>query len=286
MSAGRIRYLAPGEKGPKSPAFRLRFENGSELVLTEAGKKKRGGRLARDSRADRGGAGAPRAGGARTSTPRGCGRSSTADNRRLHPLLRDQRALAGIGRAHANEILWRARLSPFALSTQLADERGRAARRRDRRGLTRALELRLRGRATRTSISSTAASASRARAAATPLRRQVDYEEHTVFYCARLPDGRPRPQRPPPLAPPALVCRDGQGLSPDRRSGRHGFPSGRARACGRRQRPPQPRRHERATSSCSRSSRATATRSTTTRRRRRGRASAGSSSRGASPRGC
>src|SRR5581483_5131752 len=43
MSAGRLRYLAPGEKGPKSPAFRLRFQGGAELVLTEAGPKKRAG---------------------------------------------------------------------------------------------------------------------------------------------------------------------------------------------------------------------------------------------------
>src|SRR3954449_4385097 len=43
MSAGRLRYLASGEKGPKSPAFRLRFEGGAELVLTEAGSKKRAG---------------------------------------------------------------------------------------------------------------------------------------------------------------------------------------------------------------------------------------------------
>src|ERR671930_1559634 len=43
MSAGRLRYLAPGEKSPKAPAFRLRFEGGAELVLTEAGSKKRAG---------------------------------------------------------------------------------------------------------------------------------------------------------------------------------------------------------------------------------------------------
>ena len=43
MSAGRIRHLASGAKGPKTPAFRLRFENGGELVLTEAGPKKRAG---------------------------------------------------------------------------------------------------------------------------------------------------------------------------------------------------------------------------------------------------
>src|SRR3954454_22634046 len=43
MSAGRIRYLRAGEKGPKTPAFRLRFTDGGELVLTEGGPKKRAG---------------------------------------------------------------------------------------------------------------------------------------------------------------------------------------------------------------------------------------------------
>src|SRR5881394_1193023 len=32
MSAGRLRYLLMGEQGPKTPAFRLRFEGGGELV--------------------------------------------------------------------------------------------------------------------------------------------------------------------------------------------------------------------------------------------------------------
>ena len=43
MSAGRLRYLAPGAKGSKRPMFRLRFTDGAELVLTEAGTKKRAG---------------------------------------------------------------------------------------------------------------------------------------------------------------------------------------------------------------------------------------------------
>src|SRR3982750_2917180 len=43
MTAGRLRYLRPGEKGPKTPAFRLAFDGGSQLVLTEAGSKKRAG---------------------------------------------------------------------------------------------------------------------------------------------------------------------------------------------------------------------------------------------------
>jgi formamidopyrimidine-DNA glycosylase len=43
MSAGRLRYLKAGEKGPKTPAFRLAFEGGGQLVLTEGGPKKRAG---------------------------------------------------------------------------------------------------------------------------------------------------------------------------------------------------------------------------------------------------
>ena len=48
------------------------------------------------------------------------------ERRQLHPLLRDQRAIAGIGRAHANEILLRARLSPFKASTELSTGGGRS----------------------------------------------------------------------------------------------------------------------------------------------------------------
>src|SRR6058998_2398740 len=43
MTAGRLRFLRAGEQGPKVPAFRLAFEGGSQLVLTEAGAKKRAG---------------------------------------------------------------------------------------------------------------------------------------------------------------------------------------------------------------------------------------------------
>ena len=42
--------------------------------------------------------------------------------RHLHPLLRDQRAIAGIGRSWVDEILWTARLSPFKQGSELSDE--------------------------------------------------------------------------------------------------------------------------------------------------------------------
>src|SRR5438874_12995871 len=43
MTAGRLRYVPAGKAAPKSPAFRLEFAGGGQLVLTESGKKKRAG---------------------------------------------------------------------------------------------------------------------------------------------------------------------------------------------------------------------------------------------------
>jgi formamidopyrimidine-DNA glycosylase len=42
--------------------------------------------------------------------------------RHLHPLLRDQRAIAGIGRSWVDEILWEAKLSPFKKGSELEGE--------------------------------------------------------------------------------------------------------------------------------------------------------------------
>ena len=42
--------------------------------------------------------------------------------RHLHPLLRDQRTIAGIGRTWVDEILWEARLSPFRQGNDLDEE--------------------------------------------------------------------------------------------------------------------------------------------------------------------
>jgi formamidopyrimidine-DNA glycosylase len=120
MTAGRLRSLAPGESGPKSPAFSLEFVGGSKLVLTEAGKKKRAGvwlltpEAAQTELAHLG----PEALGLGSDE---LGRIVRGESRRLHALVRDQRLIAGIGRAWANEILHAARLSPYALSTDLTD---------------------------------------------------------------------------------------------------------------------------------------------------------------------
>jgi formamidopyrimidine-DNA glycosylase len=48
--------------------------------------------------------------------------------RHLHPLLRDQRTIAGIGRSWVDELLWTARLSPFQKASELDPEQREALR--------------------------------------------------------------------------------------------------------------------------------------------------------------
>ena len=48
--------------------------------------------------------------------------------RHLHPLLRDQRTIAGIGRSWVDELLWTARLSPFQKGCDLGEEEIEALR--------------------------------------------------------------------------------------------------------------------------------------------------------------
>jgi len=44
------------------------------------------------------------------------------ESRHLHPMLRDQRVIAGIGRSWVDEVLWEAGLSPFKQGSELDDE--------------------------------------------------------------------------------------------------------------------------------------------------------------------
>src|ERR1700742_981082 len=144
MSAGRLRYLRAGEKGPKTPIFRLTFEDGGELVLTEAGHKKRAGvwLLRPDALAAELAHLGPEADQLDAAS---LAAILASDSRRLHSLLRDQRLIAGIGRAWANEILHPARLSPYELSTQMTDEETERLAAAIRSELARGLELRLEG---------------------------------------------------------------------------------------------------------------------------------------------
>jgi formamidopyrimidine-DNA glycosylase len=187
MSAGRLRYLEPGAKGPKTKMFRVGFGDGGELVLTEAGKKKRAGvwlvtpeRLEADL--------AHLGPDALSLDATALAEILGGERRQLHPLLRDQRAIAGIGRAHANEILLRARLSPFKASTDLSQdeiERLAAAVRED---LTRALELRERGKGDSDVYLVHNRLGEGCPQCGTPIAR-VDFEEHTIYYCPSCQTG-------------------------------------------------------------------------------------------------
>jgi formamidopyrimidine-DNA glycosylase len=187
MSAGRLSWSEPGGKRPKAPAFQLNFEDGSALVLTEAGRKKRA----------KVGLYRPEALEAELSHlgpealglgPERLGEILRGDSRRLHSLLRDQRALAGIGRAWVNEILHRAKLSPYALSTDLSDEEvARLAATIDET-LAEGLALRERGVSDAKAYRIHRHLGEPCWVCGTPIA-QVDFEEHTIFYCPTCQTG-------------------------------------------------------------------------------------------------
>jgi formamidopyrimidine-DNA glycosylase len=187
MSAGRIRYLRAGEKRPKTPAFRLLFEGGGEIVLTEGGAKKRarvGVYLPEAIEAELAHLG-PEAADIETGE---LGEILRREGRRLHPFLRDQRALAGIGRAWSNEILLRARLSPYALSTELDDEEVERLGGTIRATLAEGLELRLQGASDKKAYRIHNRLGEPCPVCGTPIAR-VDFEEHTIFYCPTCQTG-------------------------------------------------------------------------------------------------
>ena len=120
MVAGRLRWLARGARGPgRIVAAAFDFPRGT-LVVTEAAKRKRAALHVV-------------AGGAALAAldPGGVEPLEVADavlraalareNRTLKRALTDPRLVAGIGNAYSDEILWAARLSPFARTGQLDD---------------------------------------------------------------------------------------------------------------------------------------------------------------------
>lgn len=187
MSAGRLRYLPPGKKGPAKPMFQVRFADGGELLLTEAGKKKRAGVWVLtpdqlDAELAHLGPDALEVDAAALAGILG------RERRQLHPLLRDQRALAGIGRAHANEILWEARLSPFRISTDLSDEEVETLAHAIHDDLARGLELRLAGKGD-TAVYRIHGHFGEPCPRCGETLRRVDFEEHTITYCPACQTG-------------------------------------------------------------------------------------------------
>ena len=187
MSAGRLKYLLAGEKGPKTPAFQLTFQGGAKLLLTEGGPKKRAGvwLLTPDAVEAELAPLGPEA--------LGLGADRLAEivaneSRRLHSLLRDQKLIAGIGRAWANEILHHARLSPYALSSDLdSDAVQRLAAAIDEE-LARGLALREEGASDAKTYRVHRKLKEPCYVCGTPIA-QVDFEEHTIFYCPQCQTG-------------------------------------------------------------------------------------------------
>ncbi len=119
MSAGR---LAVGAKRPKTAMLVVQFDSGRELLMSESGHKRRAGvwLLRPDALA----AELAHIGPEPLDpafTVAALAETLAAHPHQLHAFLRDQRAIAGVGRAFANEILWAAQLSPYQRSATLSE---------------------------------------------------------------------------------------------------------------------------------------------------------------------
>jgi formamidopyrimidine-DNA glycosylase len=181
MTAGRLKLHQAGEKTPKTPAFALEFQGGSKLILTENAKKKRAGvwLLTPEQAAAELEHLGPEAD---TLDAAELGELVRGESRRLHALLRDQRVIAGIGRAWANEILHAAKLSPYALSKDLSDEEVERLAAAMENELARGLELRERGASDEKTYRVHRRLGEPCHVCGSPIA-QVDFDEHTIFYC-------------------------------------------------------------------------------------------------------
>jgi formamidopyrimidine-DNA glycosylase len=187
MTAGRLKYVPAGGSSPKSPAFRLEFAGGAQLILTENARKKRAGVWlltpeAAEAELDHLGPEALGLG------PEKLGEIVHGESRRLHALLRDQRLIAGIGRAWANEILHAAKLSPYALSADLDDEEVERLAAAIDSELERGLDLRERGGSDEKTYRVHRRLGEPCHVCGTPIA-QVDFEEHTIYYCPTCQTG-------------------------------------------------------------------------------------------------
>jgi len=187
MTAGRLKFLQFGEKGPKTPAFRLVFEGGSQLVLTEAGAKKRACvwlLTPEEAEAELAHLGPEALGLGADRLAEIC----AGESRRLHSMLRDQRVIAGIGRAWANEILHHAKLSPYELTRDVSSEEVERLSVAIDAELARGLELREQGANDKRTYRVHRKLGEPCYVCGTPIA-QVDFEQHTIFYCPECQTG-------------------------------------------------------------------------------------------------
>jgi formamidopyrimidine-DNA glycosylase len=119
MSAGRLQlWDAHASLRDRASRLLLRLEGGSELRLREFGTQQRAwAKLLPAAEVEQDEA-VSTLGPEALPVPDGL--AALLDQpRHLHPLLRDQRTIAGIGRSWVDEILWTSRLSPFKKGSEL-----------------------------------------------------------------------------------------------------------------------------------------------------------------------
>lgn len=194
MQGGRLRPDTSKAKRPRNGVARWHFADGQRLLLTEAGTERKAGvwvvtgdPLAQEPLAELGI-------NADAVTLDELRALLAGSGRRLHTFLRDQRAIAGVGRRLANEVCHGARLSPFAPTNGLDDEQSA----RLHRALTAAIAEGVASEGRRADMS-----ASKDRPAQVHGRtgdacpvcgdevREITYNRYTVNYCATCQtDGR------------------------------------------------------------------------------------------------
>jgi formamidopyrimidine-DNA glycosylase len=124
MSAGRLQvFNERASLRDKRSRLLLRIDDGRELRLREFGTQQRAwAKLLATDEIDQDEAVATLGPEAWPAPPLDQFAELIDQPRHLHPLLRDQRVIAGIGRSWVDEILWEAELSPFAQGNQLDEE--------------------------------------------------------------------------------------------------------------------------------------------------------------------
>jgi formamidopyrimidine-DNA glycosylase len=124
MSAGRLQVFDKrASMRDRRSRLLIRLSDGRELRLREFGTKQRAwAKLLRDEEVESDEMVATLGPEAWPIPPLEAVASALDAPRHLHPLLRDQRAIAGIGRSWVDEILWDARLSPFKKGSDLEPE--------------------------------------------------------------------------------------------------------------------------------------------------------------------
>ena len=128
MSAGRLQvYDKRASLRDRASRLLVRLDDGRELRLREFGTQQRAWARVLPSRGVEEDEAVATLGPEAWPAPGAEELAGLLDQpRHLHPLLRDQRTIAGIGRSWVDEILWSARLSPFKKGSELdAEETGR-----------------------------------------------------------------------------------------------------------------------------------------------------------------